>query len=146
MSQGERVTLDPDVDYPLAVHRPELLRTPTGKALDDITLEAVLAGDVTAEDLRITPETLELQATIADGVGRPQLAQNLRRAGELTRVPDERILEMYNALRPDHSTFEALIAIADELESEYGTTANAALVREAAAVYERRGFLADHEE
>lgn len=129
-------------DYPLSSRRPELLRTPSGKTLDDITLEAVLDKRITAEDLRITPETLELQAQIAEQTERPQMAENLRRAGELTRVPDERLLEIYAALRPGASTKEQLLAIAQELEERHTAPVNAALVREAADVYERRDCLA----
>lgn len=136
------VELDPRSDYPLALHRPELLRTPTGKRLDEITMESVLAGRVTAEDLRITPETLRLQAEMADRTGKPQLGQNFRRAAELTALPDEKVLGIYNALRPRASTKQELVNIAEELEQEYSATLCARLVREAADVYERRGVLA----
>lgn len=146
MTQNESAGLDPRRDFPLATHRSDLIRTPTGKRLEDITLDAVLNGDVTAEDLRITPRTLRLQAEIADAVRRPQLAENMRRAAELTAVPDERILEIYNALRPRASTKQELLEIADELEGGYGAPTNAALVREAADVYERRDYLAGAEQ
>lgn len=136
-----KTSLDPERDYPLATKRPELVKTPTGKSLSDITLEAVLKGEITPQDVRITPETLEMQAEIAEKVGRPQFARNLRRAAELTQIPDQRILEIYRALRPYRSTKEELLAIADELEQKYGARMNAALVREAAEVYERRGRL-----
>lgn len=129
-------------DYPLSSRRPELLRTPSGKTLDEITLEAVLDRRITADDLRITPDTLELQAQIAEQTERPQMAENLRRAGELTRVPDERLLEIYNSLRPGASSKEELLAIAQELEGQFEAPVNAALVREAADVYERRDCLA----
>ena len=65
----------------------------------------------------------------------------MRRASELTAVPDERILEIYNALRPGASTKGQLLEIADELEG-YDAPSSAALVREAADVYERRNCLA----
>ncbi|MGX6447594.1 diol dehydratase small subunit [Patulibacter sp. S7RM1-6] len=135
--------LDPARDYPLGQHRPELLRTPTGRTLEDLTLERALAGEVTAEDVRIAPDTLALQAQVAEAAGRPQLAENFRRAAELTAVPDERVLEIYAALRPNASTKDELLAIAAELEETYGASANAELVRDAAAVYERRDCLAD---
>ncbi|BCV25861.1 diol dehydratase small subunit [Gelria sp. Kuro-4] len=138
---GSKVGLDPARDYPLATKRPEIVKTPTGKSLDDIKLESVLKGEIGPQDVRITPETLEMQAEIAEKVGRPQFARNLRRAAELTQIPDERILEIYQALRPYRSTKEELLAIADELEQKYGARINAALVREAAEVYERRGRL-----
>lgn len=133
--------LDPARDFPLGTKRPDLVKTSTGKGLEQITLEAAIKGEITADELRITAETLDLQAQIAEKVGRPQLARNMRRAGELTRLPDDRVLQIYNALRPYRSTKAELLAIADELESKYGAKVNAAFVREAANVYERRGRL-----
>ncbi|MFL0365145.1 diol dehydratase small subunit [Bacillus sp. PK3_68] len=128
-------------DYPLAKKRPELIKTPTGKTLDNITLQEVLGGAVKPEDVRISPETLELQAQVAESVGREPFARNLRRAAELITVPDDRILEIYNALRPYRSTKEELLAIADELEHQYSAKINAHLVRESAKVYELRDRL-----
>lgn len=128
-------------DYPLSEKRPDLVRTVKDRPLEEITLDKVLSGEIEADEIRVTPEILEYQAQIADSVGRPQLAANLRRAGELTRVPDERILEIYNAMRPNMSTKDELHGIADELENEYEAKINADLVREAAEVYERRGRL-----
>jgi propanediol dehydratase small subunit len=138
-------TLDPAVDYPLSLHRTDVLFTPSGKPIDDITIEAVMAGEVGPNDLRITPATLRLQAQLAEKVGRPQLGANLRRAAEMTAISDERVLEIYNALRPNASTKAELEAIADELESTHGAALLAALVREAADVYERRDVLATSE-
>ncbi len=128
-------------DYPLSEKRPELVKTATGKSLDDITLNAIMSGAIQADEIRITPQTLEYQAQIAESIGRPQLANNMRRAGELTRVPDERVLEMYNALRPNRSSKEELLAMADELESKFNAKVCAAFVREAANVYEAREVL-----
>lgn len=128
-------------DYPLAEKRPELVKTATGKSLNEITLDAITSGEIEAEEIRITPQTLEYQAQIAESIHRPQLADNMRRAGELTKVPDDRILQMYNALRPDRSSKAELLAIADELEQEYGAAETATFVREAATVYEARGVL-----
>jgi propanediol dehydratase small subunit len=65
----------------------------------------------------------------------------MRRAGELTRVPDERMLQMYNALRPNRSTKAELLAMADELENQFQARVCANFVREAAAFYEARGVL-----
>ncbi|MEW5961713.1 MAG: diol dehydratase small subunit [Chloroflexota bacterium] len=133
--------LDYRRDFPLAQKRPELVKTATGKSLADITLEAVVKGEIKPEEIRITPQTLEYQAQIAESINRPQLAGNMRRAAELTKVPDERILEMYNALRPNRSSKAELLAIADELENKFGAKVCANFVREAAQVYERRGVL-----
>nr|WP_183646737.1 diol dehydratase small subunit [Prauserella isguenensis] len=138
----DQVELDPGSDYPLAAHRPELLRTPTGKPIDELTMQAVLSGDVAAEDLRISPDTLRLQAQVAERVGRTQLARNFRRAAELTALPDDLVLSIYNSLRPNASTKQQLTDIADRLEGEYSATLCAELVREAADVYERRDILA----
>ena len=128
-------------DYPLGYNRKDLIRTSTGKSLDDITLEAVMNDRVGPNDVRITEETLEYQAKIAESVGRKIFAMNLRRAAELTRISDDRILEIYNALRPFRSTKAELLAIADELENKYSATISASLVREAAEVYEKRDRL-----
>lgn len=128
-------------DYPLAEKRRELVKTATGKGLDDITLDAIMSGAVKAEEIRITPQTLEYQAQIAESISRPQLARNMRRAGELTRVPDERVLAMYNALRPNRSSKAELLAMADELETQYDAKVCANFVREAAGVYEARNVL-----
>ena len=134
--------LDPAVDYPLSTNRRDLLFTPTGKSIDDITIEAVVSGEVKATDLRITPDTLRLQAQISEKDGRKQLGANLRRAAEMTAITDERVLEIYNALRPNASSKAELEAIAEELKTQYDATLLAELVREAADVYERRDILA----
>lgn len=128
-------------DYPLTSKREGEIKTPTGKALEDITLEKVLSGEINADDIRISPETLEMQAQIAESMNRDAIARNFRRAAELIRVPDDRILEMYNALRPYRSTKEDLFKIADELETKYDAKVNADFVREAAKVYETRNKL-----
>jgi propanediol dehydratase small subunit len=130
--------LDPRRDYPLAQERPDLVRTATGLSLDEISLDKVENGKISFGDMKIRPETLEYQAQIADACGRPQLASNIRRAAEMTRIPDERVLEIYEALRPYRSTKEELMDIATELESQYQARVCAALVREAADVYEKR--------
>ena len=125
-------------DYPLSVKRKDLVKSATGKKLEDITIENVMNGKIGAEDCRIAPETLELQA---ERVGRNAFARNLRRAAELIAVPDTRVLEIYNALRPYRSTKVELLAIADELEDKYNAKVNAQLVREAAELYEKRDRL-----
>ena len=133
--------LNHKVDYPLQQKRKELIKTATGKPIDELTLEAVMNGTVTADEFRITPQTLEYQAQIGDSIGRPQFAANLRRAAEMTRVDDARLLEMYNALRPNRSSKAELLAIAEELDSKFNAKICASFVREAADVYERRGVL-----
>lgn len=128
-------------DYPLGQKRAELLYTPTKKAYTDLTLDAALNGEITSQDLRISPETLLMHAEISESMQRNQLSQNFRRAAELIQISDERILEIYNALRPNRSTKQELFDIANELEHVYHAIENAKLVLEAAEVYERRGIL-----
>lgn len=135
------IKIDPKKDYPLGKKRPELVKTPTNKTLDEITLEGVMNGTVTPQDIRISPETLELQAQVAESMGRKPLAQNFRRAAELIPIPDERILEIYDALRPNRSTKEELLALAEELETKYNAVLNGKLIRTAADIYEKRGIL-----
>lgn len=127
--------------YPLGEHIPDQISSQSGMKLSEITLDKLISGEVNAKDIRISKETLEMQAQVAESVGRGAFAQNLRKAAELIAVPDERILEIYNALRPYRSTKSELIAIADELENVYGCVINSAYVREAADVYETRGRL-----
>lgn len=123
--------------YPLGEKRKDLVKSATGKGLDDITLEKVVSGQIQFEDIKTRPETLALQTQVADSVNRPRLADNMRRAGEMTQIPDERLLEMYNVLRPYRATKQELLAMADELQNQYGANACAGFVREAANVYEK---------
>ena len=97
-------------------HDPAEVRALSGRPVGELTLEAVRRGDIGLEDLRIHPETLERQADIAEQHANPQLAENLRRAAELT-------------------------ALADSLAGR-GLPRCAALVAEAAEVYARRGLSA----
>lgn len=133
-------------DYPLGSKSSNLLFTTTGKAYDELNLDAALNGEINKNDLRISPKTLEMQAEISESLGREQLGKNFRRAAEMINLSDARILEIYNAMRPNRSTKEELLTIADELESEYGAMENAKLIREAADVYERRGRLKEIED
>ena len=113
----------------------------SGRPIDAITLEAAVAGELTPADLRAHPETLRHQAAVAEAHGNPQLGENLRRAAELTALPDDEVLAIYDALRPSRSTAAGLASIAARLEAA-GAPLCAALVREAAEVYARRGLLA----
>jgi propanediol dehydratase small subunit len=135
------VEFDPSSDYPLGQHRPDLVSTPSGLALDDITLDAMREGMLRWEDLRATPETLRRQADVAAAAGRAPLARNLARAAELATLPADTILEIYAALRPHRSTADELEAWAQRLE-EASAPLDAAFVREAAEVYAKRGLLA----
>ena len=119
---------------------PQTRRALSGRPLGEITLEAAVNGDLSPADLRVHPETLRHQAGVAEQHGNPQLGENLRRAAELTALPDDEVLAIYEALRPGRSTLAALQSLAGRLEGADAPLC-AALVREAAAVYERRGLL-----
>jgi propanediol dehydratase small subunit len=81
---------------------------------------------------------LELQARIAESCGREHLAENLRRAAELVKIPDPEILRIYSALRPGRADKAGLYSLAADLENRYGAGRCAALVREAADAYGAR--------
>jgi propanediol dehydratase small subunit len=111
----------------------------SGKSADALTLDAVRSGDVSLDDIRIAPATLEHQARVAAEHGNPQLAENFLRAAELATLPDSEVLAIYESLRPHRSTAAELAACAESLAAS-GLTRCAALVAEAAEVYERRGL------
>ena len=130
------------MDYPLGSRRPDLVSTPAGTPLAEVTLDALLAGRVVGEELRATPGTLRLQAAVAREAGRPALAANLERAAELASVPADVILDVYTALRPHRSTEAELRAWAERLEREWDAPLTAAFVADACAAYAERGLFA----
>jgi propanediol dehydratase small subunit len=128
-------------DYPLAETQPENVIGPRGKALSDITLAAVTNGEVTMEDLRITPQALRAQAEISQAANRLTLAQNFNRAAELVNVPQDFIMATYELLRPGRAkSKDDLLAAAHTLRETYNAPAMAAFVEEAAEVYQQRGL------
>jgi propanediol dehydratase small subunit len=108
---------------------------------DDLTLERLAREELEPDDVRIHPDTLAAQARVAEQHGNPQLAANFRRAAELALVPEDAVMALYESLRPHRSTAEDLEALANRLDA-YPAPLCAALVREAAIVYARRGLLA----
>jgi len=119
------------------------VRSASGRTLDELNIEAIRAGELTAEDFRISGQTLYRQADAAEAAGYRQLAENLRRAAELTGISNQEVLDIYNALRPGRSTYNELIALANRLENDLNAPLTAAFVREAAEVYQERGILRD---
>ena len=136
------MAFDPRSDYPLGARRPDLVSTPGGVALGDVTLAAARAGELGADEMRATPATLRLQAEVARTAGRSQLAESLERAAELASVPDDLLLEIYTALRPGRATAGELEAWATRLEG-LDAAETAAFVREAATAYAEGGLLAN---
>lgn len=128
-------------DYPLAETRPEAIRGKRGLALSDITLAAVLAGEVTMVDLQITPRSLQDQAEIAADAGRAALALNFGRAAELVDVPQEVIMSTYELLRPGRAkSRQELYDRATVFRDQYAAPQIAEFITEAADIYEKRGL------
>ena len=127
--------------YPLGENERDKIASKTGKRLDDITLDAVKEGSITAEDIKISKEMLRRQGQVAMEAGSAPMARNFERAAELVDVPDDVILQMYNMLRPNRATKAQLLAMADELATRYHAKTCAKFVLEAAEVYEKRGIL-----
>ena len=124
-------------DYPIAKKHPEWIDLGQGRDLSHITMDNVMAGHITTDDLKISPSILKAQGQIAKAGGRDQIELNFSRAAEMTKVSDKRLLEMYNALRPYRSSKQELLDIASELDG-LGAPICANFVREAAENYERR--------
>ena len=128
-------------DYPLAETRPDAVRALSGKRMSDVTLDALLAGEIGMDDLRIDASALRAQAAIARAAGRPTLARNLERGADLVAVPQVEIMAVYDLLRPGRAkSKDELLAAARRLRDEHGADTIAAFVEEAAEVYERRGL------
>lgn len=128
-------------DYPLAENRPETVRGKGGKSIGQITLQAVLSGDVTMADLQITPQALRDQAEIAADAGRQTLALNFRRGAELVEVPQDLIMSTYELLRPGRAQRKQdLLDRAELLREQYNADGIADFIVEAADIYEKRGL------
>lgn len=125
--------------YPLLENDPASLHAASGRPVSEIHLDNAAA--LSEDDLRIRAETLRAQAQVAHEAGYPQLAANLNRAAELTAVPNEELLKMYDLLRPGRASYETLIALAERLESIYAAPETGQFVREAAAAYKVRNLL-----
>jgi len=127
--------------YPLIETAATELRAASDRPLSQIDLDAVMAEELSPDDIRITAETLHAQAQIAQDSGNTQFGDNLRRAAELTAVPNEMLMYMYEQLRPGRSTYAELIALAEILDEKYHATETSHLVSEAADIYRMRGLL-----
>lgn len=119
----------------------ETLHTATGRTLAELDMEAILSGRLTPDDFRISGETLRHQARAAEEAGYAQVAENLRRAAELTQISNDQVFHIYRMLRPGRATYDELVALAESLEGS-DAPLTAALIREAAQVYLERGLIA----
>jgi len=130
-----------DPKYPLGDNAKDTIRAASERKLADITLDAVAAGELTSTDMQVKADTLRAQARIALMSGYTPLSENLMRAAELTAVPNDELLRMYETLRPGRATYTEMIAMAERLEQTYTAPENAKLVREAAQAYLERGLV-----
>jgi propanediol dehydratase small subunit len=129
-----------ELSYPLASGAREQVRSASGKAVAEITLDAAISGALRPRDVAISAETLRLQASFAERGGNRQLAENLRRAAELVAFDDDELLRFYEMLRPGRSSASELESLAAGL-AERGAELCASLVREAREAYLRRGLI-----
>ena len=129
------------MQYPLDEHERDRITSRTGKKLDELSLDEVRKGHVAPDDIKISAEMLRAQGEVADQAGNAPMKKNFERAAELTNVPDDVILRMYNKLRPNRATKTELARMAEELLEKYQAPNCAKLVLEAAEVYEKRGIL-----
>ena len=128
-------------DYPLMENAADKIQTNNGRPLSEISMDNVVSGELSADDIRINAQTLMSQAKIARQAGLHQLAANLTRAAELTAVPNASLLQMYEMLRPGRSNYQELITLAATLQEQFDAFETARFVREAADVYQARGLL-----
>ena len=117
------------------------MRSFSGRRLDELRIEDVLRGELSSDDFRISAETLCRQAQTALDAGYRQVAENLLRAAELTRLSNEEVLNIYDKLRPGRTTYPGMKAIAERLESDFNAPLTAAFIPEAAEVYLKRGIV-----
>ena len=126
-------------DYPIAETQPDEVIGNRGKPLSSLTMGAVLNGEVSMEDLRITSQALEQQAEIATSVGRSALASNLKRAAEMTRLPQSEVMAIYELLRPGRSaSAESLLDAANRVRNDYDAQLLGDFLDEASSFYEQR--------
>jgi propanediol dehydratase small subunit len=84
--------------YPLSENNAQDLKLASERLLADLHMEPLVNGELSAQDLGIHADTLRAQAEIARQAGYDRLAANLSRAAELTSVPNDELLKMYEAL------------------------------------------------
>jgi propanediol dehydratase small subunit len=116
-------------------------RKESGITPEEITLVALRDGRITTEDVTIRRKTLEAQAQRAEAEGYPQLAKNFRRAAELTSVPGETLLDIYDKLRPKRASHGELLALSQEVIARFDAPETGAFIREAAEAYRQKGLL-----
>ena len=113
----------------------------TGCSIEELTIENVMSGSLSEDDFRTCPETLIIQAEEAEAAGYVSLGRNFRRAAELTAIPHQEVIEIYNQLRPGRTNYRRLMDLAGRLISEYKAQLTAELLKSAAEAYLKRGLI-----
>ena len=124
--------------YPLMENTKEDILTYSGKGLESITFESIAEGKTIADDCRISRSSLLAQAEIAEQSGNKHLAENFIRAAEMVDLPNERIIEIYNMLRPYRSTEQELESIIQELRDDYHAVKTADFIGNAKNILKER--------
>lgn len=125
-------------DYPLFDEHPEVIKAYSGKKINDINMDNLLKGELSSDDARIHKDILLIQSEIANSAGQTQVAQNLKRAAELTVVPDDLILHIYDLIRPYHGSYDEIVEAASILRNKYDATINSEFLLEAASILKDR--------
>lgn len=125
-------------DYPLSKKKKDLIFTPTGVKLEEITFENIKRKRVSSSDCRTSKQSLLYQADIAEADGNKNLADNFRRAAEMVDIDSERLIEIYNALRPYRSSESELREMIQELRERHGAEKTADFVEEALRILKER--------
>jgi propanediol dehydratase small subunit len=113
----------------------------SGRPVETLTMEALLAGQLSEDDFRVSADTLRHQAQAAEEAGYVEVARNLRRAAELTRLSNQEVLDIYAGLRPGRASYKVLTDLAQRLRDELNAPLTAELILEAAEAYAARGLL-----
>lgn len=125
-------------DYPLGKNKSQLIFTPGGVNINDITFENLKTEKMKRDDCTVSSDSLLYQAQIAEQDDNRTMADNFRRAAEMVHIESDRIIEIYNALRPYRSTESELLEIVRELRETYNAEKTADFVEEAAGVLKLR--------
>ena len=127
--------------YPASERQADRIATIGGHKLNDLTLENVLAGRLTAQDIGISSGALRIQSEVARTVGRSCLAANFDRGAELSGVPQDEIFTTYELLRPGRArSKQELLDLAARYREQHQAPNIARLIEEAAEVYNSRGL------
>lgn len=119
----------------------DIKRKESGRSVEDLNIENLRLGTLSPQDVTIRKAQLIAQAEYAERKGYGQLARNFRRAAELTNLPNDVLMEVYEKLRPNRSSYGELLSASQELIARYDAPETGSYVREAAEIYRERGLL-----